>query len=99
MNSWHALAGHKHLQYAGTGAGTVTVQTGASIILIAAQGGAGTMTVFGGPTITLPSGNTAPTTFQFPHTLLQASASANTVVFTGTISMYYIEAILAGNGN
>jgi hypothetical protein len=96
---WHTLIGRKY-PFAGTAPGTVTLPVGACVILIVAhaQTSNGTINIFGLVTITVLAIDTAPSSFQFYHTLWQApNAPNNTIVFGGGINMYFIDSVLQGN--
>ena len=94
---WLELTG-RIFQYSGTGAATVTLDPGVSIhqIIAHATGGNGTIVILGGATITVIAA-VAPISIQFQHTLAEATAAANTVVFAGNIDTYYIHGVRSGN--
>lgn len=76
--------------YSAGASGTVTIAAGAKVIqIIVHSTAAGTMTIFGGASIPIIA-TAQPVAFRFIHTLVQATAAAQTIVFTGTDS-YFIE--------
>lgn len=84
MGEWHELLGT--IGQAAGAAGTVTLPSGACLILITVHATtAGTFTIFGGPSVAVIA-NAAPIFIEFNHTLWQASGSgtAAQIVFTGT---------------
>jgi hypothetical protein len=94
---WQELNG-KVFQYAGTAAGTVTIDAGVALHQIIAHATTtnGTIVIFGGPTITVIAG-APPLVIQFMHTLVRATSAAATVVFGGAgLDSYFIHGVREG---
>jgi hypothetical protein len=84
MSEWHDLIGTIG-QAAGT-AGTVTLPSGAALLLLTVHSTAGgSFTLFGGPSVAVIA-TAAPIFIEFNHTLWQAEGggSAAQIVFTNT---------------
>jgi hypothetical protein len=94
---WQVGTGWKLGEFAGV-SGTVTLPSGASIILIIAHSaGGGSLQILGGVTVPIIAGANQ-LTIQNYHPLHQANAgsAAKTLVFTGTDS-YYVQYATPGN--
>lgn len=86
-------------KYQAVAAGTVTIDPGGILQMIAVHASAGgaTLTIFGGSPIPIPSGG-QPTVLQYFHTLYAAnSQNAGAIVGTGT-DMLYVHWVRPGHG-